>query len=75
MKSGHAFGGTSATLAGFRRLKCVGILWFLSYRGGHIPRTFSPAAAYQFSDVRQKVFLFTTLAGHKAATSGVQISG
>ena len=74
MKSGQAFGRTSATLAGFGRLKCRDSLVSV-VSGGHIPRTFSTAAAYQFSDVRQKVFLFTTLAGHKAATSGVQISG
>jgi hypothetical protein len=47
MKSGQVFGGTSVTLAGFGRLKCRNSLVFV-VSGGHIPRTFSIAAAYQF---------------------------
>jgi hypothetical protein len=74
MKSGRAFGGNFCNFGGFRTSKVWGFSGFCRIEAATYLEH-SRLRLRTSSDVRQKVFLFTTLAGHKTATSGVQISG
>ena len=73
MESGHAFGGNIATFDVFRRLKCRTSLVSVVKGGQYLEH--SRLRLRTSFGVCQKVFLFTTLAGHKTASCGVQISG